>query len=112
MLRCSRHPARMDDSPLMPGSEAFISLSNTHPDFVRVLIGTVVKIGWEVFPSQRGDDDRGAKVRFRDRTIDGAGYNESSTIKCRDHFHEDRLNRIYNRSCQVPKPPTSSKVSS
>jgi hypothetical protein len=42
----------MDDSPLMPGSEAFISLSNTHPDFVRVLIGTVVKIGWEVLLSR------------------------------------------------------------
>lgn len=112
MLRYSRHPARMDDSPLMPGSEAFIFLSNTHPDFVRALIGTVLKIGWEVFSPQRGDDDREAKVRFRDRTIDEVGYNESSTIKCRDHFHGGRLNRIYNRSGQVPKPPTSSRASS
>jgi len=87
----------MDDSPLMPSGEAFISLSNTHPDYVRVLIGTVLKIGWEVFPSQPGNDDREAKVRFRDRIIDGAGYNESSAIKRRDHFHQENSDLFSHR---------------
>jgi len=102
----------MDDSPFMPTNEALVSIGKSHLDHVQLLIGSELKIGWEVLLSQQGNYDWKTRFQLRDHFIDRAGYDDGSTIKRSEHLQEEYVDRICNRFYQVASPPASSRVSS
>ena len=79
----------MDDSPFMPDGEALVSIGEALLDHAQTLIGSELNIAWEVPFVQQSHYDGEPRVYFRDHVIDRAGYNDGSTIKCCDHFHQE-----------------------